>query len=84
MIRVFELGNTAEDIQSHFPALRLADIYAVIAYYLNHRAEVEAYLESHEAAVAQTWEEIESRSDYQAFRQRLLMRRQADDEVSGR
>lgn len=38
-------GDTPEQIQESFPTLKLADIYAVISYYLNHQAEVEAYLQ---------------------------------------
>lgn len=37
-------GDTPLEIQEGFPALELADIYAVIAYYLSHRAEVDAYV----------------------------------------
>lgn len=38
-------GRTPEQIQDSFPTLKLADIYAVITYYLNNQDEVEAYLQ---------------------------------------
>jgi hypothetical protein len=44
VVHAFEQGHTAEEIVSHYPALRLADVYTIIAYYLNNQAEVEAYL----------------------------------------
>jgi uncharacterized protein (DUF433 family) len=40
----FEAGSSPEAIVEHFPILKLADVYAVIAYFLRHREEVEAYL----------------------------------------
>jgi uncharacterized protein (DUF433 family) len=47
---VFEYnsGSSAEQIVQNFPALDLADIHAVIAYYLHHKAEVDAYLKQRE------------------------------------
>ena len=36
----YEQGNSAEQIHEGFPSLRLADIHAVISYYLNHRDQV--------------------------------------------
>ena len=37
-------GATPEGIVEDYDFLRLADVYAVIAYYLRHRDEVRAYL----------------------------------------
>ncbi len=37
-------GSPPEDIVACYDALRLADVYAAIAYYLDHREEVDAYL----------------------------------------
>ena len=77
VIHAFEQGHTAEEIVSHYPALRLADVYAVIAYYLNHQADVQAYLRQQQKDAQKVWEQIESKADYQAFRERLLARHQA-------
>src|ERR1041385_1659973 len=38
-------GLNPENIHSEFPKVPLADIYAVIAYYLAHRDEVNTYIE---------------------------------------
>jgi uncharacterized protein (DUF433 family) len=37
-------GRTPEQIVTSFPALKLADVYGVISYALNHTEELEAYL----------------------------------------
>lgn len=72
VVHAFNEGNTAEEIVSHFPALRLADVYAVISYYLDNRDAVREYLQQQEAAAEDVWRDIESSSDYQIFRERLL------------
>lgn len=74
VIHAFEQGHTAEEIVSHYPALQLADVYAVIAYYLNHRAEVHDYLRQQEAVAKRVWTPIEAKAEYQNFRERLLAR----------
>ena len=76
VVHSFEQGHTAEEIVSHFPALRLADVYAVIAYYLNNQTEVQSYLLRQHEASQEIWEQVESKADYQAFRERLLARHQ--------
>ncbi len=74
VIHAFEAGSTAEEIVSRYPVLRLADVYAVIAYYLNQREAVQRYLEQQERAAAEVWSEIESKSDYRIFREQILAR----------
>ncbi|GJM41987.1 MAG: hypothetical protein DHS20C20_22690 [Ardenticatenaceae bacterium] len=71
VIYAFNQGYTAEEILSQFPALKLADIYGVISYYLNNRKTVDNYIEQQAKEAAQIKEKLESRSGYQAFRQRL-------------
>jgi uncharacterized protein (DUF433 family) len=44
----YQQGDTPEQINQGFPTLKLADIYAVITYYLNNKAEVDAYLRRRE------------------------------------
>jgi len=41
----YQQGATAEEIALRFPALRLADIHACLAYFLNHPEPVEKYLD---------------------------------------
>ena len=75
VIYAFNEGYTAEEIVSQYPVLRLADVYAVIAYYLNHQEAVDEYLHQRADAAARIRAEIEQKPEYQNFRARLLARR---------
>ena len=44
VVEQYENGMTPEDMVRAYDTLVLADVHAVIAYYLRHRAEVQAYL----------------------------------------
>jgi uncharacterized protein (DUF433 family) len=74
IIHAFDYGHTPEEIVVDFPALQLADVYAVITYYLNNRTVVESYLAEQEQMATETRQTIEARSDSREFRQRLLAR----------
>jgi uncharacterized protein (DUF433 family) len=77
VIFAFNEGYTAEEIVSQYPSLRLADVYAVIAYYLNNRVAIDEYVTKRTEAATTVRQEIEATPEYQQFRQRLLARRQA-------
>ena len=55
----------------------LADVYCVIAYYLTHREEVEAYLKERAEASDRVRAENEKRFDTTGLRARLLARQRA-------
>lgn len=67
-------GATAEEIAERFPALSLGGIYAAIAFYLQNRAGVDAYLKRREAEAEQIRMKVESRPETKEFRKRLLAR----------
>jgi uncharacterized protein (DUF433 family) len=48
VIACYQQGDNPEVIVDGFPTLSLADIYAVIAYYLRHKEEVDRYLAQNE------------------------------------
>lgn len=48
VVAAYRKGDTPEQIAQDYPSLQVADIYAVIAYYLRHQDEVTAYLEQRE------------------------------------
>ena len=77
VVGAFNDGASAEDIVSMYPLLDLADVYAVIAYYLRRRADVDAYLHRREEAGAAVRAENETRCDPHGVRERLLARRAA-------
>ena len=59
LIAFYHQGETPEDLHEGFPTVPLADIYAVIAYYLTHQAEIDDYLKrrAEEAErIRQEWE----------------------------
>lgn len=39
-------GQTPEDLHRAFPSVRLAAVYGAIAFYLDHQAEADAFLEA--------------------------------------
>jgi uncharacterized protein (DUF433 family) len=76
VIGAFQDGATPEAIVQHYPSTTLADVYAVIAYYLRHRSDVEAYLHERQRQAAEIRQRIEShQGDLSEVRQRLLARR---------
>lgn len=58
IIYQFRQGRSPEAIQDSFPALSLGQVYGAIAYYLNHQAEVDAYLAHNETTEAEFSREI--------------------------
>lgn len=73
VIRAFQDGATPEAIVQRYPTTTLADIYAVIAYYLHHREAIEEYLKEREQRAAEIRQRIESRQgDLGELRHRLL------------
>ncbi|HEV2989634.1 MAG TPA: DUF433 domain-containing protein [Candidatus Angelobacter sp.] len=60
----YQQGNSAEAILESFPTLKLADIHAVICYYLNHRGQVDEYLYDQEKKARSVRDDIESDPAY--------------------
>ncbi len=77
VIWAFKYGATAEQIVDDYDTLALADIYATIAYYLQHRVDVDRYLEEREQQAERVRREIDARTDMAGLRERLLRRRAA-------
>jgi uncharacterized protein (DUF433 family) len=75
VIAAFVDGATAEEIVQQYPSLNLADVCAVIAYYLRRRSEVEAYLQRRQDLADKIRTQNESRLDSSGVRNRLLARR---------
>jgi uncharacterized protein (DUF433 family) len=75
VVAAFGGGMTAEGIAEQYPSLRLADVYSVIGYYLDHSDEVETYLRDRRARAEEVRRENETRFDPAGVRARLLARR---------
>lgn len=76
VVFAFNEGSTPEEIVQQYTALDLADVYAVIGYYLRHRGEVDEYIAARLAQRDESRREVESRFDPHGVRARLLARRQ--------
>jgi uncharacterized protein (DUF433 family) len=50
VIACYQQGYNADMIVEGFPTLTLADVHAVIAYYLRHQEEVDRYIAENERA----------------------------------
>ena len=75
VVTVFDLGASPEEIVQQFSALDLADVYAVIGYYLHHKDEVADYLRARQQQAQAVREATEARYDTAGIRDRLLARR---------
>ena len=74
VVRAFNEGASAEEILQQYPSLALADIYATISYYLQHRSSVDDYLKERQQEHDRVRQLNESRSDPAGLRERLLKR----------
>jgi uncharacterized protein (DUF433 family) len=84
VVEAFQDGATPEEIVLQYPALSLADVYAVIAYYLRHKAEVDEHVAEYNRQADEVRARIEARQpDLGDNRQRLLARRQTMNRSSG-
>ena len=77
VIAAFNEGASAEEIVYQYPTLKLADIYAVISYYLHRRTEFDEYLYQRRVAANELQQQHEAQYDVQSIRERLLARRAA-------
>lgn len=75
IVAVFKQGATAEEIAYRYPSLNLGDVYASIAFYLNHQQEVEAYLEQRQQQAQEVYQMNQARFNSQTLRERLLARK---------
>ena len=71
----FNQGASAEEIALRYPLLSLADVYAVIAFYLRNQDEVETYVaaQADAAEAARVAHRVNETS--KSLREKLLSRR---------
>jgi uncharacterized protein (DUF433 family) len=78
VVEQFENGKTPEDMVRAFDTLVLADVYAVIGYYLRHPEDVRDYLRRRAEEAATLQAKIESERP-RVTRAELLARRAAEN-----
>ncbi len=71
----FNKGATPEEIVQQYPSMTLADVYAVIAYYLRSKVEVDSYVQERAQQAERVRQENEARFNPIGIRERLLARR---------
>lgn len=77
VVNCFLAGQSPEEIAEQYPTLELADLYAVLAYYLRHTAVVDEYLAAQAADADRARSGWEARVLPNGIRGRLLSRRTA-------
>ena len=77
LIGAYKRGDTPQEICEGFPDLGLAVIYSVIAYYLHHQSELDAYLEEGAREAQKHRQYFENDPRNKEFRAKLLARRDA-------
>ena len=80
VVEQYENGMTPEDMVRAYDTLVLADVHAVIAYYLAHLDEVQAYLKRRNGEAATLQVKIEAERPSVA-REELLARRSAREKA---
>ena len=75
VVDAFHQGATPEEIALNYDTLNLADIYAVIAYYLANRQAVDNYVEQLIARGEQIRLQTEPRFGLDTLREQLRQRR---------
>ncbi len=74
VIAAFKEGATAEEIVYRYPTLHLADVYAVLSYYLRRKQEIEAYLRQRDHKAEQIRQQYQTLFELDGVRDRLLAR----------
>jgi len=75
VIGAYQRGDSPEQIARSFDVLKLEDVYAVIAYYLSHRADVDAYIRQVNEAGEELRRKLETLPSYKPLTREILQRR---------
>ena len=76
IVECYQEGMTPEGIVEDYDTLRLADVYAVISYYLDHKGEVEEYMRLWEARAQEVEQMIRAAQPPRpGFKEELLARK---------
>lgn len=72
--RVFDRGDTPEEIHEQYPTVALGDVYAVLTYFVRHRELVQSYLDERGRLGADAQARTEREFPPDGLRARLLGR----------
>lgn len=73
IVNAHNRGECPEEIFESFPsdAYTVADIYLVVAYYLQNKSKIDKYLADREKEAEEVWKKIEALPNYRKNRQKL-------------
>lgn len=78
IVTAFLYGAAAEEIVLRYPSLKLADVYAVLGYYLQHQDEINEYVQQRQQRAEVVRTQNEARFPPDGIRARLLARRASE------
>jgi uncharacterized protein (DUF433 family) len=84
VIGAYKAGQTPEQIVEAYDSLRLADVYALIAYYLDHTEQVEEHLREEDKLAEELRRKIEASQPPRTVTREVLLERKARMEESRR
>lgn len=73
----YNSGRRPEEIQQGYPSHPLAEIYSALAYYFDHKDEMDRAMDEDEREAARLWEEIQARQGPSPTRKELEERLRA-------
>ena len=75
VVDAFRNGATPETIVQSYDTLRLADVYAVLAYCLTHQEQIDEYMQRHDAEAVAVRRRVQTvQADQRGLRDRLMQR----------
>lgn len=82
VVRAFYAGATPKEIAQDFPSVTLTQVYVVLAYFLAHRAEVDAYVVERTTLSVAAHAPHEAQCSPVGVRARLLARQSAVEDAA--
>lgn len=73
IVNAHNRGECPEEIFESFPSdvYTVADIYSIIAYYLQNKSKIDKYLAKRDKEAEEVWKKIEALPNYQENRRKL-------------
>jgi uncharacterized protein (DUF433 family) len=83
VVHAFQCGATPETIVQFYETLSLADVYAVLAYCLTHREQIDEYLRRCDAEAVDVRRRVQAlQADQSGVRERLIQRAKGERNCS--
>lgn len=74
LVAAFKQGDSPEAIHENYETVALADVYAIFAYYLRHRGDVDKYLAEQQRLSTELQTRLEAIYPQEGLRAKLLAR----------